>query len=364
MARAPIGRRGVMTGIATGIVTGAGALLARPARGQPGLEDSVVIRTTGGAFEAALRRHFFEPFTRATGTRVVPVATSYGDMVAKTAAMAAAKHVEWDIISPQFYELQRLAPFLVDLGDCAGVPNVAAHAVPGVCGRWGVQYLTGAVVLAWNPDTFKGRAAPGSWAEFWDVGRFPGRRSLPSYGNPWNNTLLFALMADGVAPDRLFPLDLDRAFRKLDEIKPHIDVWWKTGAQSTAMFRSGDVDLAPLWSGTAYAAKRGGAALDWTFNGAAADFGSWAVLKDGPHPRAALAFLDFYLGNPEAHAGFAREMGYATTNKDSLGLLGPAERHELLSSPAQMAQLARIDGAWVEANRTATLDRWNTWLAA
>ena len=339
----------------------AGALAAAAPRlvRAEALEDSLVIRTTGGAFEAALRRHFFDPFTKATGTRVQPVATSYGDMVAKTVAMSTARRVEWDVISPQFYELERLAPYLADLGACAALPGVAAQGIPGICGRYGVQYLTGGVVLAWSPAAFAGRAAPATWADFWDIKAFPGRRALPSYGNPWNNTLLFALMADGVAPDRLFPLDLDRAFRKLDEIKPHIDAWWKTGAQSTEMMRSGDVQLSPLWSGTAYAAKRAGVALDWTFDQAAADLGSWAVLKDAPHPRAAMAFLDFYMDHPTAHAAFAREMGYATTSKAGLALLDAAEQRELGSA----ARIARIDGAWVEANRAATLARWNTWLS-
>ena len=36
-------------------------------------------------------------------------------------------------------------------------------------------------------------------------------------------------MADGVAPDKLYPLDVDRAFKKLEEIKPNITVWWTSG---------------------------------------------------------------------------------------------------------------------------------------
>ena len=359
MMRMRLGRRAVVAGAAFSAALPG----ARRAAAQAKLEDTVVIRTTGGAFEAALRKHFFDPFTKATGTRVIPVATSYGDMIAKTAAMSAAHRVEWDVISPQFYELDRLSPYLVDLGDCAALPNVAAKGISGICGRYGVQYLAGGVVLAWSPAAFKDRPAPANWADFWNVEAFPGRRALPSYGNPWNNTLIFALMADGVPADKLFPLDLDRAFRKLDEIKPHIAVWWKTGAQSISMMRSGDIQLSPLWSGTAYAAKRSGVELDWTYNQAAADFGSWAILKDAPHPNAAMAFLDFYLANPESHAAFAREMGYATTSKAGLELLNPAEKRELVSSPAVLDKLARIDGAWVEANRNATLDRWNKWLA-
>ena len=94
------------------------------AQAQAKLEDSLVIRTTGGVFEQALKRNFFDPFSKATGVKVVPVAASYGEMMAKTAAMNAAGRVEWDIISPQYYELEKLSNVLVDLGDCSAMPNV------------------------------------------------------------------------------------------------------------------------------------------------------------------------------------------------------------------------------------------------
>jgi mannopine transport system substrate-binding protein len=355
-----IGRRGAL---AAGAALGAAALPLQRGQAQGRLESTLVVRTTGGQFEQALKRFFFDPFTRATGTRVIPVAASYGDMVTKTVAMHAANNVEWDIISPQFYELRRLSEYLTDLGDCSSIPTVASQGLPGICGRYGVQYLTGGVVLSWNPDAFPGRK-PQSWADFWNIRDFPGRRALPNYGNPWNNSLIFALMADGVLPDKLFPLDLDRAFRKLDEIKPHISIWWRTGAQSQQMMRSGEIQLTAMWSGTAYAAKRAGIKLDWTYDQAAADFGSWAILRGAPHPNAARAFLDFYMSNPEAHAGFGREMGYATTNRAGLALLSEEEKHELVSSEAKLARMALIDGDWVEANRTTTLDRWNRWVSS
>ena len=45
-------------------------------------------------------------------------------------------------------------------------------------------------------------ARPKSWADFWDVKAFPGPRSLRNH--PVDN-LEAALMADGVAPDKLYP---------------------------------------------------------------------------------------------------------------------------------------------------------------
>ncbi|NJL18453.1 MAG: ATP-binding protein [Nitrospira sp.] len=48
---------------------------------------------------------------------------------------------------------------------------------------------------------------------------FPGQRSVrkhPIYA------LEMALIADGVPMDKLYPIDVDRAFKKLEELKPHV----------------------------------------------------------------------------------------------------------------------------------------------
>ena len=70
---------------------------------------------------------------------------------------------------------------------------------------------------------------------------FPGPRSLEN--SPKGN-LEFALLADGVAPDKLYPLDVDRAFKKLDQIKHHIPVWWTNGAQHVQLLIDGEVSMS------------------------------------------------------------------------------------------------------------------------
>ena len=339
----------------------AAAFLPSIAHAQPKLEDTVVIRTTGGVFEAALKRNFFEPFTKATGVRVVPVAASDSEMQAKTAAMAQAGRVEWDIIAPQMSELPNLSRYLVDLGDCSSIPAVA-DSLPGTCGRWGVLYLVGAQVLAYDTTAFPDRK-PQTWADFWNVQGFPGRRALSNSGGPFA-TIISALVADGVPRDKLFPLDLDRAFRKLDEIRPHVAVWWRTGDQSQAMWRNDDIQMALMWCGRAFAARRAGVPLAWSYDGTFEDFGAWAILKDCPHPNAARAFLQFYLSQPELAAAFSREMGYALPNPQAAALLTEAERQDLITTPETMAKIVHMDPGWVVENRARTLDRWNRWISS
>ena len=340
--------------------TGAAAAVVSPAIAQE-TEGQVVVRTTGGAFEAALKKNFFDPFTKATGIKIVPVAASYGEMMARSTAMIGAGSVEWDIISPQFYELSKLQNLLTDLGDCSDMPNVAAQS-PGACGRFGVLYLIGGQMIAHSPDAFP-NGGPQTWADFWDVKKFPGRRGLPNTGSPWA-TLIAALIADGVAPDKLFPLDLDRAFRKLDEIKPHVAVWWRTGDQSQQMMRSGEVATTLMWSGTAYSAKLKGIPLKWSWKDAVADYGSWGILRNAPHPKAARAFINYYSAHPENHVGFSREMGYTTPNAEAQAMLSADEKADLGASPEIRKQIISPDADWLEKNRAAALERWNRWIAS
>src|SRR5690625_1530846 len=89
--------------------------------------------------------------------------------------------------------------------------------------------------------------------EFWDVENFPGTRAIRN--RPFE-VFAFALLADGVSPDELYPLDLDRAVAKLEEIKPHIKVWPAGVTQELQIITSGEVGVIFTASGIAYRAKR------------------------------------------------------------------------------------------------------------
>src|SRR3546814_19993340 len=67
-------------------------------------------------------------------------------------------------------------------------------------------------------------------------------RKTPKY------SLEFALMADGVPADQVYPTlrtprGVDRAFRKLDEIKPNV-VWWSSISQVPDLLGSREVVMS------------------------------------------------------------------------------------------------------------------------
>ncbi|WP_224513645.1 ABC transporter substrate-binding protein [Mesorhizobium sp. CA8] len=334
-------------------------------RARKGGEREVVVAGGTGAYGDLVKKHFYSPFTEATGIEVVATGGGYGEKLAKLKAMASVGRTEWDVIT---LSIDSLTPdvtnLLEDLGNCADLPDVAARGVAGSCLGKGVLFDIGGGVLAFDKRSFPdGQPQPAGWADFWDVKAFPGPRALPNVGNPWWN-LIAALEADGVSRGQLFPLDVDRAFRKLDEIKPHVTVWWKSGDQSQQIFRTGEVVMAMLFSGRAFRLRAEKLPLAISWNGAPLDAAFWAVTKGAQHPNAGLALLDFIYTRPEAHAAFALESFGSTAQREAVAFLPEDARALSVLQPANWSQIIQVDRGWLAANREAVLERWSTWLAS
>ena len=73
--------------------------------------------------------------------------------------------------------------------------------------------------------------------------------------------------------DKLYPLDLDRAFKKLDTIKSEI-IWWTGGAQSQQLLASAEAPFGSFWNGRLTALEQTGVkvGVSWEQNITAADF--------------------------------------------------------------------------------------------
>ena len=191
-------------------------LLAMPAivRAQAG--GKVFVRTSGGSYQEGLQKGTWNDFTAKTGIEVVPVPAN----TAKLIAMAEAGSTEIDLVDANggatltlvekgFFEPLDKSRF--ELTKVEDIAVVAEHYI---------EYNAFAGALVYNTETFAS-GHPTSWAEFWDADKFPGKRMLQD-AKAIAPELEFALLADGVPIDQLYPLDLDRAFKKMREIRPHI----------------------------------------------------------------------------------------------------------------------------------------------
>ncbi len=178
----------------------------------------------GGANKSAQIKAFYEPYQKATGNRIV--AGEYNGEMAKVKAMVDTNSVSWDLVEVESPELSRgCDEGLFEELDPAQFGKTEDF-VPGAIQPCGVGFFVWSTVLAYNADKLK--SAPTSWADFWDIKKFPGKRGLRKGAK---YTLEFALMADGVAPKDVYGVlatkeGQDRAFKKLDEIKSSIQ-WWR-----------------------------------------------------------------------------------------------------------------------------------------
>src|SRR5215813_4034495 len=214
---------------------------------------TLYVNSWGGSFTAAQDAAYFKPFTASTGIHIRTVTpVSY----AKIKAQVQAGRYEFDMTS--INSMQWLRASREGLAEPIDWTIFKKDALPPeaiVANGHGVASNIQGTNLCYRRDKFP-NGGPKSWVDFWDVERFPGARGLCINDSP--RTLIFALLADGVPADRLYPLDVDRAFKKLDQIKPHIKVWWREGNQSQQLIRDGELDMMSIWNGRATELKEAG----------------------------------------------------------------------------------------------------------
>lgn len=342
-----LSRRGLL---AAGAATLAAPMLSRRAWAA----ESLVVADPGGPFTEGYRKAFYEPFTAATGITINGVARD-AEPTAQFKSIVETKSYIWDVctltLSARLIleEEDLLEPLNLDPAKVADVMPEAVH--PNMLGV--DVYST---VLGYNTDTVT--EAPESWAALWDFDRFPGRRSLRK--NPID-TLEIALMADGVAPADLYPLDVDRAFRKLDEIKDRVDVWWTGGAQSTQLLESGEVDMIAGWNARFQAAIDNGAPAKIVWNGGLYSIEGWGVPKGNPKADLAREFVAF-CAQPDMQARFTEDLAYGPTNLKAYDHISPERAAILPTGPENLKVMSLASEPYWKANRAELTERFNAWL--
>jgi mannopine transport system substrate-binding protein len=327
-------------------------------------QKQLVIAGAPGAFGELTKKIFYDPFTAETGIKITPVPTGQAERLAKLQAqyMSGGKK-EWDVVVLPADRLPGARAFLRDLKDCSELPNVLNDAAEGSCLGHGVMTNAGAGVLAFDLDVFPdGKSQPANWADFWDLKKFPGQRTMPNIGSPWW-VFAAALIADGADREKLFPLDVDRALKKLDQIKSST-VWWTSGDQSMQLMRSGEVVMGMVFLGRALTLRKQGVKTKIVMAGAPLDANFWAVTKEAPHPLAGLALINFFFSRPEAHVEMLKATGEATVFKSMLPLLDDEMRKTAAIAPDNWANLIFPDMDYLARSQNVLLTRWNTWLAS
>lgn len=343
--------------VVLGLVGLVGCRRAAPSEDKASPEDVLVVCSFGGTYQEAQRKAFFAPFEEATGIRIEEV--NYSGEYAKLKGMVEYGKVVWDIVDvehPVFFRgindglFERLDYGIIQVSDLF---EDAVH-------EYGVATIYYSTVLAFSAQDYpERREQPSAWEDFWDTDKFPGPRSLRRH--PRYN-LEFALLADGVRKTSLYPLDVDRALRKLSSLKPHITVWWKTGQQAPQALSNGEVTLASAWSGRIWFARnKDKLPLTFSWNGGLLEPEWWVIPKGCERKAAASRFIDF-ASRAKPQANMARYFGVGPVNKQALRLLDDGLLEQLPTHLPNKNQQVLVDGEWWAAHEDEMLERWIRWL--
>ncbi len=342
-------RRGVLKGAAgaaaLGSVTGFPAVLkAKPSR--------LAIPNPGGAIEEAFKVAYFETFTKKTGIEIS--GAPYAD-TAKIKAMVENNAVDTDVIFTDAADAAVLArQGLLEPIDYGVIDK--ASLLPEAAKEFYVLADVAAYAMAWNTKSFTADTRPKSWVEFFDPAK-EGQRSLWKYAA---QTLEVAAMGAGQPMDKLYPLDLDKAFAKLDDIKGSL-TWWDSGAQGAQLIIDGETDVGTVWNGRLYRPKLDGAPVDYTFDGALYVCDSIVVPKGAKDKAVAMEFIANVMV-PQNQATFAKNIPYGPVVPAAFELLDAEAKAALPNSPENSKNAVFQNFDYWAANGAEIIDRFNKWL--
>jgi putative spermidine/putrescine transport system substrate-binding protein len=337
---------------------GAGALLTEsPSIARAAGSTEVIYSSWGGSWASVIDKAWFKPFTKATGIRVVVTGPpDYG----KIEAMVSANNTEWDIaeVSPDFQFIGAKKNLLTPIDWTVVKRSNFLTGNPLLYNKYSVPQSLWSLVITWRTDKFGGRR-PTKWADLWDTKRFPGRRILDS-STINDGTLEAALLADGVSPAKLYPLDVDRALKKLDEIKSDI-LWFNSGSQMIQYFQEGQGTIGTGWDGRINILKHQGAPVDYTFNQALMQWANFVVPRGAPHPDAAMKLLSFATqALPQAR--MVEGIEYGPVNPRAFGYLPKSLAPHISGNPQELRVSVPINWKWWADNYDMANAKFTSWL--
>jgi putative spermidine/putrescine transport system substrate-binding protein len=341
------------------LALGAGSLLGapllatpfvRPARAQA---RTVYVNSYGGVWESSWKKAFFDPFTAQTKIQVKPVA---GVSFAKLKAQVQSRNFDWDVIN--LGDVEYAQAVLEGLLEKVDATAAKTHELPPQIVRdYGITSYSLGTNIVYRKDKFP-NGGPQSWADFWDVKKFPGPRCM--FDRSFT-CLAFALLADGVPADQLYPMDLDRAFRKMSELKPHIKVWWKEGSQSQQLIRDGEVDMIAMWSARAVDLIEDKVPLELVWNGAEIYNANLLIPRGDPNAKAAWEFCNF-VAQAKPQADFAMLLPYGPANPGARALMTEARLRQTPAWPDNEKVSFQHDATWIAPRLAQIRERWSQWL--
>lgn len=308
-------------------------------------DETVSYASYGGAYQEGVRKAILDHLPADVGMTVVDYVLSGGIRDIRTKVKANAVDIDVAELYGGLCDTAANEDLLVPL-DYSKLPN--ASGIPEhLRSKYWIGFTAYSTVLAYNTDVY-GDNPPKNWADFFDVEKFPGTRSI---GGTYPGTNLeIALLADGVPKDKIYPVDIDRALKKWVAFKPNIAVRWASGAQATQLATAQEVDMMTIWAARIEAAIKEGAPYAYTLQDAVMDVECLVIPKNSPNPEGAMRLINHLL-DPKYQANLPDYIPYGPMNQDAfkLGLISPEKAAKVVTSTENLAkQLITNMPYWAE----------------
>lgn len=314
--------------------------------------EVLYVNTWGGPWEESARVNWFEPFMRENNVEIKTVSPV---SFAKLAAQVKTGVYEFDCTTLGDADIVRANEAGI-IEDIKQAPIDQSKLWKDAVFQNGVGSHAFATLISYRKDKFQ-NGGPQTWAEFFDVKKYPGARCLQRHAG---RVLALALLADGVPADKLFPMDLDRAFAKLETIKPSMRVWWTQGPQSGQLLRDGEVDLIGIWQTYPVRLIKEGIPVEMVWNQALLDKAYWVVSKGSPRRELAWKFIQSAV-QPERIAKFSLANVYGPLNPKAFDHISAEDAKLTPTSPENIRKVVQQDTSkagdqMAEANKL--FERW------
>ncbi len=334
---------------------GALAMQARRAYAETG---QLVFVNWGGDAGPAYDKAYGAPFLAESGVTVKQDGS--GPTEGAIAAQVESGKPSWDIVDADPFSAQALGKKgLMEAIDYSVVDK--AKTRPGFGWEYAASSYFYSYIIAYDSKKF-GDMAPTGMADFFDVAKFPGKRAMYKWGvGNWEA----ALLADGVKPEELYPLDLKRAHDKIAGFKENIVSYWGGGAESQSLLLNGEASMAIVWSTRAgLIEKDSGGQIKFIWDQGLIAPGSMAVLKGNPGGKDNAMKFIASAQDPERQKIMFEMLGQGPANPAADALLPPDQARLNPVDPANMAKQIALDMDWYEINYGPALDEFTKIISA
>ncbi len=314
------------------------------------ISGSVIWADYGGPTNESRQIAYFDGFYDETGVEVV--STSIEDAIYN--AMLAGDEGDYDVFQVAAADVLSYGDNLVEIpadsqGDLLD-PSLQPYFVGG--------FFIG-IAQGWLTETYP-NGGPEDWADFFDTEKFPGKRAWPGAPGSYDQSFEIALLADGVAPEDLYPLDFERARAKLDELRGDM-VFYQSYPEVQQLLTSGSAAIAVTVTGQYTALERAGEDVTIQWNQAFVNPNGFVIPKNASNPDAALA-LAAWMRDPENQAVFVERTLYGPVNEDVFDYLDADVASKVANSPDHDNVLYN-DDQWRADNTADLVDNYTAWLA-